>query len=469
MKSKTLIMRAKDHSNDLSASSSSANKHVWMAATVAGLGGLLFGYDTGIIASALLFIRDQFELSSFEQGVVVSIVPLGAAAGALIAGRLSDRLGRKKVILGGAVLFVCGSIVSAISGGVLVLVAARAALGLAIGLASAIAPVYVSEIAPTEIRGRLITLFQLAITVGILVAYLVGLAFESSEGWRWMLGLGALPALLLFFGVARAPISPRWLVLKGRNDEARAQLAELRPGDQVEGELEAITKELSEQRESSWRDLMKPAAKAALFVGVGLAILQQVTGINTVIYYAPTIFQFTGIDSASAAIGASLAVGVVNVAMTVVAVRLLDRSGRRKLLLVGVAGMSISLFTLGAAFAGQDESTLTAVVAIASLMTYIASFAVSLGGVFWVLNAEIYPTLIRSRAASVGTMANWLFNFLVSLTFLTLIAELGRSGTFWLYGAIGVFTWFFCHRFVPETKDKPLEEITEIFEERARR
>jgi len=209
--------------------------------------------------------------------------------------------------------------------------------------------------------------------------------------------------------------------------------------------------------------------KAALLVGVGLAILQQVTGINTVIYYAPTIVEFTGVNSSAGSILAAVGVGVINVGMTMLALRLLDRAGRRTLLMVGVSGMSISLFALGAAFIGGGGSTLSSVVAIVSLMAYVASFAISLGPIFWLLNAEIYPLGVRSKAAGVGTMANWTFNFIVSLTFLLLIDAVGRSGAFWLYGGIGVLTLIFCWKLVPETKGKRLEDIQAIFQARVDR
>ena len=295
-------------------------------------------------------------------------------------------------------------------------------IGVAIGLASAVAPVYISEVAPPESRGRLVSFFQLAVTIGILVAYLVGLAFDHSEGWRWMLGLGCVPALALGFGMLRMPQSPRWLVMTGDDFAARATLAKIRVDDPdtIDMELDEI-KESLDDKPGAWSDLLQPVVKAALVVGVGLAILQQVTGINTVIYYAPTIVEFTGVNSSAGSILASVGVGIINVVMTVVALRLLDQAGRRTLLMIGVSGMVISLFALGAAFIGGGGSTVASVIAIVSLMTYVASFAISLGPIFWLLNAEIYPLAVRSKAAGIGTMANWIFNFIVSLTFLLLI------------------------------------------------
>src|SRR3954447_4830968 len=333
-----------------------ARRNVILTAAIAGLGGLLFGYDTGIIAGALLFIKQDFDLGSFAQGVVVAAVPIGAIAGAAIAGPAADTYGRRLMILLAAGVFIVGALASAAAPGVEVLVAARIVIGVAIGLASAAAPVYISEVAPPESRGRLVTFFQLAVTIGILVAYLVGLAFDHSEGWRWMLGLGCVPALALAFGMLRMPQSPRWLVMSGDDFAARATLAKIRVDDPdtIDLELEEIEASVhTDAKAGSWSDLLQPAVKAALVVGVGLAILQQVTGINTVIYYAPTIIEFTGVNSSAGSILAAVGVGIINVAMTVVALRLLDKAGRRTLLMIGVSGMVVSLFTLGAAFTGS--------------------------------------------------------------------------------------------------------------------
>lgn len=452
------------------ASARRARRNVVLTAAIAGLGGLLFGYDTGVIAGALLFIKPEFDLGSFAQGLVVAAVPIGAVFGAMVAGPAADNYGRRLMILVSAGVFIVGALASAAAPGVEVLVLARIVIGVAIGVASAAAPVYISEVAPPESRGQLVTFFQLAVTVGILVAYLVGLAFDGIEGWRWMLGLGCVPALALAFGMIRMPQSPRWLVMTGDDFAARATLAKIRVDDPdtIDRELEEI-KESLDEKPGAWSELLQPVVKAALVVGVGLAILQQVTGINTVIYYAPTIVEFTGVDSSAGSILAAVGVGIINVAFTVLALRLLDRAGRRTMLMIGVTGMTISLFTLGLAFAGDDETTLASVVAIGSLMAYVASFAISLGPIFWLLNAEIYPLSVRSKAAGIGTMANWTFNFIVSLTFLLLIEALGRSGAFWFYGAVGVLTLIFCWKLVPETKGKRLEDIQAEFQARVDR
>jgi MFS transporter, SP family, galactose:H+ symporter len=449
------------------ASAKQAQRNVVLTAAIAGLGGLLFGYDTGIIASALLFIRSDLGLGSFEQGLVVACVPIGAIFGAAFAGQAADRYGRRLVIISAAIVFIIGALGSAAGPDLATLCISRVLLGIAVGLASANAPVYISEVAPPDERGRLVSYFQLAVTVGILVAYLVGLAFSPSEEWRWMLGLGAVPALALLIGMLRMPQSPRWLVMVGEDYKARLVLTRIRRDDDA-----AIDKEMAEIKESlavepgGWRDLLEPAVKAALVIGIGLAILQQVTGINTVIYYAPTIIQDTGIDSDSAAILASIGVGVVNVVATIAALWLVSRYGRRPLLVVGVTGMVVALVLLGVAFEVGSGGEGLASLAVIALMVYVGAFAISLGPIFWILNAEIYPLKARGHAAGVGTMANWTSNFIVSLTFLPLLNALGSAPTFWLYAAVGVLTVFFCLRFVPETKGKQLEEIEAIWEER---
>ena len=439
-----------------------------MTAAIAGLGGLLFGYDTGVIAGALLFIEPEFGLSSFESGLAVAAVPIGAVGGAAFAGRLSDAHGRRAMILLSAVVFIVGALASAAAQDLAMLVISRLVVGAAVGVASAVAPVYISEVAPPEVRGRLVTFFQLAVTIGILVAYLVGLAFDHIEGWRWMLGLGAVPAIVLGLGMLRMPQSPRWLVMAGEDYEARAVLERIRSGDPdtIEQEIVEIEEDLKAEP-GTWKDLLKPVVRAALVVGMGLAILQQVSGINTVIYYAPTIIQFTGVDSSAAAILASIGVGIVNVGMTIVALRLLDRAGRRPLLLIGTTLMALALATLAIVFAAGAGGTVGSVVAVGGLMLYVAAFAISLGPIFWLLNAELYPLQDRSKAAATGTMANWTFNFIVALTFLPLIDLAGRSGAFWIYAGICVLTFVFCWRLVPETKGKHLEDIQEIFRKRA--
>lgn len=440
---------------------------VYVAAVFAALGGLLFGYDTGVISGALIFIRHAFALSTLDQEVTVSVVLVGAAVGALGGGRLADRMGRRKMLLITAVIFVAGAMLCATAVSLQMLVAGRLIVGLGIGLASSTVPLYISEVAPANARGWQVSLFQLAITVGILAAYLVDYGFAGSGNWRWMLGLAAVPGIILFAGMLFLPETPRWHAAHGRVDAARGVLVRIRGTENVDAEFDEILASLRRTPESGGlRDLFLPEVRTPLVIGIGLAIFQQITGINTVIYYAPTIIQSAGIPSASGAILATAGIGLVNVIMTVASMWLIDRAGRRPLLLTGIAGMAISLGVLGYVFRLTNASKGIAETAVITLMVYVASFAISLGPIFWLLISEIYPLKIRGGAEGVAAGANWTANFCVSLTFLTLVQEMGAGHTFWLYGVLAVAAWIFSYRIVPETKGRTLEEIESSWKSR---
>ena len=304
------------------------------------------------------------------------------------------------------------------------------------------------------------SLNQLAITIGIVVSYLVDFGLSAFQGWRYMLGLAAIPAIILGIGMLPLPDTPRWLINHNEPDNARKVLKRIRGKDDVESEVTEIQGSLKKQR-GGRAELFNPLVKPALIIGASLAIFQQVTGINTVIYYAPTIFQFAGITSASSAILATVGVGVVNVIFTIVAIALLDRVGRRPLLLIGLAGMVFSLTLLGAVFFLPSLLSSLGDLAVVGLMLYVASFAIGLGPVFWLLISEIYPLKVRGLAMSIASEANWGSNLIIALTFLTLVQVLGRSGTFWLYAIVGVGAWVFAFLLIPETKGKTLEEIEE--------
>jgi SP family galactose:H+ symporter-like MFS transporter len=433
-------------------------RFVYLAAAISGLGGMLFGYDIGVISGAILFIKKQFSLSSGREEIVVSSVLLGCLAGALVGGILADRIGRRKLLLVTAVVFILGAIGSALAPGAAWLVAARVVVGAAVGIASFVAPLYISEIAPVDVRGKLVSLNQLAITSGIVISYGVGYAFAASEAWRWMFALAVVPAGAFGIGLMFIPNSPRWLVGRGHMDQARSVMKRLRAPKLVEGELREIQQSAAQQK-GHWAELFSPYLRVAMIVGVGLAIAQQITGINTIIYYGPTIFKFAGMSSSSVAILASLGVGVINVVMTVVSLQLIDRIGRRPLLLISLAGMTLSLFVLGLAFSLPQLTSSLGMIAVVVVMTYVGSFAVGMGPIFWLLISEMYPLRIRGRAMSVATVANWGANLIVALSFLTLTQILGKATTFWLYGAISIGTWIFSFFLVPETKGKSLEQI----------
>ena len=431
---------------------------VYVAAAISALGGMLFGYDTGVISGAILFISKDFSLTQLQVEIVVSCVLIGALIGAMTGGVLADRFGRRRVIIATATLFVGGAIVTALSPTFTLLISGRIIVGAAIGVASFTTPLYISEVSPVKIRGRLVSINQVALTSGIVISYLVDYALADIQGWRWMFGLAAVPAAILAVGMFWLPESPRWLVSKNLIDSARTVLERIRRTKDVGTELKDIQSSL-EVQSGGWRDLFTPLIRPALIVGVGLAILQQITGINTVIYYAPMIFEFTGAKSASASILATIGVGVVNVAMTVVALLLVDRVGRRPLLLIGLTGMIIGLGVLGLAFQLPSLSGSLGWIAELSLMLYVGAFAIGLGPVFWLLISEIYPLKIRGVAMSVATSANWGANLFVALTFLTLIQATGRSSTFWIYGLVGIGAWLFTWFYVPETKGRSLEDI----------
>jgi sugar porter (SP) family MFS transporter len=433
--------------------------------TVAAIGGFLFGYDTGVVSGALLFVRHEFGgLSAFEQGAVVSGLLLGAMVGALVGGRSADRLGRRPTLLAVAATFIAGIVLIVVSTNVWVLILGRFVVGLGVGAASNTVPLYISEIAPAAVRGVLVSVNQLMITVGIVVAYAVDYSFAPSGAWRWMFGIGIIPAAALGLGMLLLPDTPRFLVRTGRLADARSVLARTHQ----EGHLTEAMGDAHPARSErpGWRQMLRPSLRGLLVIGMGLAVLQQVTGINTVIYYAPTIFSSTGLTSSSSIL-ASVAVGAINVVMTVVSMAVIDRVGRRPLLLISLSGMVVSLVVLGIAFRLSGLGVALHWVALACLMAYVASFAIGLGPVFWLLIAEIYPLRVRGEAMSLAAAANWIANFVIGLTFLLLIDALGDAGTFWLYAAVGVLGIAFCYRLIPETRGRTLEQIEQEGAQRA--
>jgi MFS transporter, SP family, galactose:H+ symporter len=433
-------------------------RFVQIAALFAALGGLLFGYDTGVISGALIFIKRDFNLTTIAEEIVVSGVLLGATMGAILGGQMADRFGRRRVLLVTATIFGVGALASALASSPGILIASRIVLGIAIGLSSTNVPVYLSEVSPPAARGRIVSLFQLAVTAGIVSAYVVDYAFAKVGGWRWMLGLAIAPAVIFGTGMFFLPETPRWLIRSGRRELARGVLIRIRDSSDVDPEISEIEASLAQQVQSgSWSDLFHRHVRPALVVGLGLAVFQQITGINTVIYYAPKILQAAGFASASGAILATAGVGVVNFGMTIVAMLLVDRIGRRPLLLVGIAGMIVTLAVLALSF----HSTFANLewIAVISLMGYVASFAIGLGPIFWLIIAEIYPLKVRGLAEGTAATFNWASNLIVSLTFLTLLEKLGASSTFALYAFFSVASWLFSYYRVPETKGRTLEQI----------
>jgi sugar porter (SP) family MFS transporter len=434
------------------------HRHVVVSAAIMALGGLLFGYDTGVVSGALLFVKNDFGgLSSFQQELVTSLLLVGAVIGALTAGRLADRIGRRITVQVTALVFIVGVLLAAFTPTYPVLLAARIIIGLAVGAASMIVPLYIGEVVPPRARGGLVSLNQLAVTIGILVSYLVDYGLSSTANWRLMFGLAVIPAAALLAGMFFQRESPHWLIRQGREDEARDVLRQVRNGSDIEAEISEV-REVAARRAGA-RDLLTARIRPLLAVGVLLAVFQQITGINTVIYYAPSLLQGAGFGN-SAALLANVVNGVVNVGMTVVAVWLLDRVGRRPLLLTGTAGMALGMAITALSFLGGEHLTGgLAIVAVLGLLVYTGSFAIGLGPVFWLLIAEIYPLRIRGAAMSVASMANWAANFLVTVTFLTLLNAISGVGVFFLFGFLTLIALGYFWRKVPETKGRSLQEI----------
>ena len=443
-----------------------------MIALVTFFAGLLFGYDQGVISGALKGISRSFEVGSFAQEVITSWVTLGALIAALVAGISADRFGRRPVLMAAGFLFIGGAIIQAVSPGVEILAVGRLVTGFGVGFASVIAPLYAAEMAPQRIRGRIVSTYQLAITFGIFLAYIVGDVLSSAD-WRTMFLLAAVPGVILIIGVFIVPESSRWYVKVGRNKEARESLAKVtEPGD-VDQELADVEAQVSAETaegEASWGEVFSPRVRKALIVGVGLAIFQQITGINAIIYYASKIFASAGLVSTESQTTATLyCVGLTNVLATFIAVAYIDRFGRRPLLLLGLVGMFVSLCAVGLGFATQSRldtgagASIVGIITMVGLVVFIASFAFSLGPVVWTIISEIYPARVRGKAVSFATAANWGAAFLVAQFFLTLTEGIGNSATFFLFAAMCVLGFIFVWRYVPETRGRSLEEIQEMW------
>jgi sugar porter (SP) family MFS transporter len=434
------------------------NRRLLGVAAIAALGGFLFGYDTGVIGGALLFMKKDLKLDTGAQQLTVAIILLGAIAGALISGWAADRFSRRRVKIVSGSFYAIGAVGTALAQSYWEILAGRFWLGLAVGTASFVSPMYIAEIVPPRIRGGVVSFNQLMITLGILLAYISDWGFSSfANNWRWMFAIAVVPGLALAIGMYFMPFSPRWLVESGREDEAREVLERYRfEEDDVDAEIDEI-KDVSEG-EVPIRDLVKKGTRTLLLVGIGLAVFQQIVGINTVIYYTPTILEFTGIKNAGA-LQETVFVGVTNVFFTIVAILLLDRLGRRFFLIFGTSCLLVALVGLGVFFHSAYLQHHASEMALACLLFYIMGFAIGLGPVFWLMISEIFPLALRGPAMAVCTMFNWGFNFAISYTFLTLTGAITKAGAFWLYAFFAVCALVFFVTVVPETKDKSLEEI----------
>ncbi len=435
--------------------------YLYRATLVATLGGLLFGYDTGVINGAETYLASFFHLGSFQEGWAVASALVGCILGAPLAVPVSRRYGRKKALLAAALFFTLSAVGSALPSSLWQFSLARILGGVAVGWASLLCPMYIAEISPPGMRGRLVSWNQMAIIGGFLVVFLVNAWIANSRGrewnlhagWRWMFGSETFPAFLFFFLLFFVPESPRWLVRAGREEEARAVLEKTACGEDLEEEMSRIRESLA-RRAGSWKELLRPGLRKVLLIGLALSVLQQWTGINTVMYYASKIFEQAGIPR-EAAILRNVLVGVVQAAATLVAIRFVDRWGRKPLMLAASAGMGLSLALLGGAFTLWKGSGVMVVVLV---LAYVAFFGVAMGPVVWVLLSEIFPNRVRGAAMSVCVMALWIANFLVTQFFPPMLKSLGGS-TFFLYAFMCLVCFLFVKALVPETKGKSLEEL----------
>ncbi len=459
---------------------------VIIIAAVAALGGLLFGFDTGVISGAIPFFQKAFNIGNDWVEIITTSGLIGAVIGAMFSGRITDIIGRKKVILSAAVIFIIGALWSGAAPSAPMLTVARFFLGIAIGVSSFSVPLYIAEISPTRIRGTLVSLFQLLITIGIMVSYLSDSIFTVpdnhpayTECWRPMFYVGAIPALIMFIGMIFLPETPRWLISKGREEECRKVLQKVEDPDLVEDVISKMKNDLEEDRKHKvvWSEIFKKWLRVPLIIAVGIMFVQQFTGINTIIYYSPKIFLMSGFADAQAAVWASVSAGVVNVAFTILSLFLIDKLGRRKLYFIGLTGLVIALIAMGTCFAlqatlGDSIKWIT----ISLVWVYIAFFAISLGPLGWLIISEIFPLSVRGIGSSIGALSNWLFNGIVAFTFFKIVKaltlpdtsiilkgeDLGNpAGAFFLYALIGILGLIWGYFYIPETKKVTLEKIEE--------
>jgi sugar porter (SP) family MFS transporter len=442
----------------------SKNTIIYFIAAVAATGGLLFGFDTGVINVALPSLREQLQLTPSQESMVVGAVLFGAMFGPFISGFLTDKLGRKKINIIASLIFVVGSILAAIAPDTHSLIAGRLLLGLAIGIVAATVPLYLAELSPKDKRGRMVTFFQLAITLGILLSYVVGYIFGDAENaWRLMFWAGFVPAIILFVGMLFVPESPRWLLTKGRNEEALKVLNQLRTPEDAVAEYNETLKLLKEEKlnKSSWMELFMPKLRIPLFIGIGIFAIQQFSGINAIIYYSTDIFKSLFTDSQATL--ATVGVGVVNSLATILGMQFLDKWGRKPLLYTGLIGTAVCLGTVGLAFLFESSlpASLRQMMLVGGIYTYIIFFAISLGPLGWLLISEVYPLKIRGFASSMGSFNHWFFDLMVAISFpLMRATSLGENGgIFFIYMLVVLLGLFFAKFVVFETKGLSLEDI----------
>lgn len=434
-------------------------RYTYLVACIAAVGGMLFGYDIGVISGAEKLLTRDFHLSSTTEEIAVAAVLLGAIIGGVIGGQLADRFSRRYTLLAMAALYAAGAILTAVSVNLTTFVVFRVLTGVAVGASSLVVPMYIAEMSPAVIRGGLVILQQLAISGGILVSYVVDYAVDSAGwGWRPMFAAAFLPATVLALGMFFISFSPRWLAMRRRWPEVEQVLDRVDPKGKAE-ELRLLRRSVKETEQSSWRDLLRPGLRGALVAGVGLAVLQQFVGPNTVLFYTPTIFGYAGIGGNS--LLPTIYVGLALFVFVFGTIALVDVLGRKLLFYIGLTGMGSMLVLLGLAFRVGPERWGVGVLVV--LLVYVAFYSLSISPLFWLMTAELFPNRLRGVGASISSTSNWTANLLISITFLTLIDVLGKSWTFWVYAIFAALGVLFVARFVPETKGRPLEHIEEYW------
>ena len=435
--------------------------YVILISVVAALGGLLFGFDTAVISGTINFIQPYFGLSEAGLGWTVSSLLFGCIAGVFLAGKAGDHYGRKKVLMAAALLFFISAIGSASAHSLSFFLFSRILGGIAVGVASILSPMYIAELAPAKYRGTLVSLNQLAIVIGILVAFFSNylLVDTGENNWRWMLLVMAVPAVLLFFCLFLVPESPRWLVARNRNDEALKVLIKTSGKEFASAELKEIEETLKNQEESTFRDLLAPKIKPLLFIGIILAVFQQITGINTIMYYAPKIFANVS-QSNDSALFQTILIGGTNLIFTLVAMVLIDRLGRKLLIIIGSTGMMLMLSGLSALYFTNQTS---GVLVLVFILGYIAFFAASLGPALWVVAAELFPNRLRSKGMSIAIVSLWIACTVVTIVFPIMLEKLSGGITFLIFALICLANLLYVLKYVPETKGKTLEELEKEF------
>lgn len=451
-------------------------RYLKITTVISTLGGLLFGFDTGVISGALPFMAESTSegglgLTPLGEGIVTSSLVLGAAFGAIFGGRLSDRHGRRRTIKVLAVMFFLGALGTAMAPSVETMVAARAFLGLAVGGASVTVPVFIAELSPANRRARLVTQNELMIVTGQLLAYSTnaGIAQLSSEGhaWRYMLAIASAPAVLLWFGMLIVPESPRWYAAKGKLTQALEALRTVRFEKDIDAEFAEIKERAAaaaKEQKASWTDLRTPWIRRLVFIGAALAGLSQLTGVNSIMYFAPTLLLETGL-STEAALTATIANGVISVCAVATGMWLLGRYGRRTMLLTGQLGVTASLLLIGTSFLALPESALRSYLVLTFMLMFLAFMQSCIATVFWLMLSEMFPLRLRGLVMGVAVFCTWMANFLVALVFPSLIHGIGGY-TFLIFAAINTGSFVYYYRAIPETRGKSMEEIEVSFQQK---